>query len=586
MVGRDPMPVGLEDPLEVLKGPQILREDEDLLVDGLEEFAEPPGLHVRGDGRGILPQVLETLPFVRPEERALGEASQRLRHRERAAADLTLQDDQGQPRGPGQPTGRRPVGVPHEVRDVVVEAPFRGAQANREAVHAARRQRERDAAAVADHHVPEASAQLRDPHRHPPVRARHVPLEEPIVRVQLAGFQEGDEVEELVHVVLDRRCGQEQHVLLRQPGHETPVQAEAVLESMGLVHDEEVPRPSLGRTPMGLAFRGVHGRDEKRPSFPIADRPEDGERQGEFRLHLFPPLARQRGRSEDEDTMDESSDGVLLEDQSRLDRLAEADLVGEDRPTPQVAQDPERCALLVIVPCDAMQDRPREEAVESVDEGNPMSLAVQAPRAGSVARRRERTGEEVLIRIVKSQGEGGICRGRALPSREGHGGGIPSPPTAGEAKAPPAVIIVWLTTTRGRRRCDYGSAAAMEGLASRLDRRPRSNDGRIASVLMPASHRYVVLIPCAKSIRSASEIEAVFPDEMICVTSMYGTVKVVMRIARFKLIVYPTLKNVARNPEAIPRRSGGTDPMIELMFGAGLGFFASPNISSIMGSEM
>src|SRR2546425_4505186 len=107
----------------------------------------------------------------------------------------------------------------------------------------------------------------------------------------------------------------------------------------------------------------------------------------------------------------------------------------------------------------------------------------------------------------------------------------------------------------------------MDGLASRLDRRPRSKDGRIASVLMPASHRYVVLIPCAKSIRSVSEIEAVFPDEMICVTSMYGTVKVVMRIARFRLIVYPTLKNVARNPEAIPRRSGGTEPMIELMFG-------------------
>src|SRR5438132_751850 len=40
-----------------------------------------------------------------------------------------------------------------------------------------------------------------------------------------------------------------------------------------------------------------------------------------------------------------------------------------------------------------------------------------------------------------------------------------------------------------------------------------------------------------------------------------------MRIARFRLIVYPTLKNVARNPEAIPRRSGGTEPMIELMFG-------------------
>src|SRR5207245_2818918 len=80
---------------------------------------------------------------------------------------------------------------------------------------------------------------------------------------------------------------------------------------------------------------------------------------------------------------------------SSLDRLAEADLVGEDRPTPQVAQDPERCALLVIVPRDAVQDRPREEAVESVHEGDPVGLAVQAPRAGSVPGRPERAGEEV-----------------------------------------------------------------------------------------------------------------------------------------------------------------------------------------------
>src|SRR2546427_213458 len=84
---------------------------------------------------------------------------------------------------------------------------------------------------------------------------------------------------------------------------------------------------------------------------------------------------------------------------------------------------------------------------------------------------------------------------------------------------------------------------------------------------MAASHRYVVLIPCAKRIRSASEIPAVLPDAMICVTKTYGTVKGVMRIARFKLLVYPTLRKVARNPDAMPRRSGGTGPMIELMIG-------------------
>src|SRR5207245_9623786 len=84
---------------------------------------------------------------------------------------------------------------------------------------------------------------------------------------------------------------------------------------------------------------------------------------------------------------------------------------------------------------------------------------------------------------------------------------------------------------------------------------------------MAASHRYVVLIPCAKRIRSASEIPAVLPDAMICVTKTYGTVKVVMRIARVKLIVYGTLEEVARNPDERPRRSGGIDPKLELLCG-------------------
>src|SRR5437016_542911 len=57
-----------------------------------------------------------------------------------------------------------------------------------------------------------------------------------------------------------------------------------------------------------------------------------------------------------------------------------------------------------------------------------------------------------------------------------------------------------------------------------------------------------------------------------------------MRIARFRLIVYRTLKNVARKPEAIPRRSGGTDPMIELMFGEAKNPSPAPN--SIMNATM
>src|SRR5437667_379317 len=68
---------------------------------------------------------------------------------------------------------------------------------------------------------------------------------------------------------------------------------------------------------------------------------------------------------------------------------------------------------------------------------------VQAPRAGSVPGGQKGPGEEVAIRVVKAQGEGGVRQGRGLPSREGHGGGIPSPATAGGAKTVLGVIIVW-----------------------------------------------------------------------------------------------------------------------------------------------
>ena len=43
-------------------------------------------------------------------------------------------------------------------------------------------------------------------------------------------------------------------------------------------------------------------------------------------------------------------------------------------------------------------------------------------------------------------------------------------------------------------------------------------DGKIASVLSPASQRYVVLSPCAKRARSASVIPAELGDEMIRLT--------------------------------------------------------------------
>ena len=82
-----------------------------------------------------------------------------------------------------------------------------------------------------------------------------------------------------------------------------------------------------------------------------------------------------------------------------------------------------------------------------------------------------------------------------------------------------------------------------------------------------ANHWYALVRPVVNSILSASLIAGGFEEEIIEDIKGYGTVKVMMRIARFKLIVNPMKKKVALKPEAIPLRWGGTAPMIELMLG-------------------
>src|SRR2546428_11530532 len=99
MVCRDAVPVRLEDLPEILQGPQILCEDEHLLVDGSDKFAQARCLHIRGNGHSLLSQFLQALPFVESEERALSETPQRLGDGAGATPDLTLQADPRQAGG-------------------------------------------------------------------------------------------------------------------------------------------------------------------------------------------------------------------------------------------------------------------------------------------------------------------------------------------------------------------------------------------------------------------------------------------------------------------------------------------------------
>src|SRR5207244_10993135 len=133
---------------------------------------------------------------------------------------------------------------------------------------------------------------------------------------------------------------------------------------------------------------------------------------------------------------------ILLEDEPRLVRLAETHLVREDRTASHLAQDAQACPFLMRIPDDASQGGPSEQAVEPVDEGDPMRLAVEPPCPGPVTRCAEGTSQEVGVRVVELQGERGIAGTSGLAGGEGHRGGIPSPAIAGGAKTRATLIIV------------------------------------------------------------------------------------------------------------------------------------------------
>ena len=70
-----------------------------------------------------------------------------------------------------------------------------------------------------------------------------------------------------------------------------------------------------------------------------------------------------------------------------------------------------------------------------------------------------------------------------------------------------------------------------------------------------------------KSILSAWDIPIRLTDDRIFVAIENGTVNVMIKIAKFRLMTKPMLKKVALNPDAIPLLSAGTELMIELTFG-------------------
>ena len=115
---------------------------------------------------------------------------------------------------------------------------------------------------------------------------------------------------------------------------------------------------------MARVARGLERGDDERMLAPRAlGSARDDEVELELLAQLLGPLLAQRRRREHERGADLAAQQVLLEDDAGLDRLAESDLVGEERAPAQVAHHLQRRLELVREALDAAQRVERQEPV-------------------------------------------------------------------------------------------------------------------------------------------------------------------------------------------------------------------------------
>ncbi|MNX65018.1 hypothetical protein D3C86_960590 [compost metagenome] len=191
------------------------------------------------------------------------------------------------------------------------------------------------AAPVPDHDPGEQVREGLGVLEHPPLGVLDEAGAEALEASEHALAQQFDQVVQLEQRVLDRRGGQEELEAGLEGLDELVGCGLGVLEAVRLVYHQHVPLAGGDLLGVARVLGGVEGDDQALVRPPplegfVVVLVGDHEGLAELGLHLAAPLGRQRRRGEDQDVLDQVADQVLLEDEARLDGLAEAHLVGED----------------------------------------------------------------------------------------------------------------------------------------------------------------------------------------------------------------------------------------------------------------
>lgn len=407
-------PGGAEQIRKILQRRRERGEDDDLapLRLALQHRQERARFLGAGDVAGTAGEVAPPRPL------------QRGRQRRGARAGDPLQRLQ---REPCRATGGARF-CPHPVGYVAVEIDLRRGRPDDAGLREASRQHDLDlAAAVAHHHLAHPALQLR---RISDAAGAGSVLRPELLQVpEVPRLHGGDQMEQVIEAVLDRRGGEQQQRPRLQRAHQRSRGAVRIARAVGLVDDHQVPALRGDRVPQRCApGSGDRAQQHAAVRRGVGSIREDARRQPELAVELLLPLAHQAGGDEYQHTLGQAAQAQLAEHEQRLDRLAEADLIGEDGPAAHPAQRGSRGAELVRQGLEA-QPRQRDEGVEArahphlrgeVDVGN---VAV-AHRCGSLHTLEEglvlgeMLGQSRRARLLRWRGSG---TGGGVDGRARHG---------------------------------------------------------------------------------------------------------------------------------------------------------------------
>ena len=264
--------------------------------------------------------------------------------------------------------------------------------------------------------------------------ARHVcvgfvllePGEELVERGRGHGLHEREQPEVLARIEAHRRRGEEEDAVGRAAERRDRRVERVVGEVVRLVHHEEVERDLGGGVhEVRVVAQRLEGDDrmgrarERRLRATERGDPlgrEEREERVELVEELGEPLEGEVLGDDDEDALGDAELAHAGEDEARLDRLAEADLVGEDEPRQPVREDPAGGADLVREDVDAGGEQ-RAERVRAPERLEPGDAGAERERGGrAVLARGERveraTGPRLLERGVgRDLDERGVAPG-------------------------------------------------------------------------------------------------------------------------------------------------------------------------------